>query len=225
MNAPLRMSPEALRALVEAGMGANVLAALGAPQAVSTGHAELDAALPGGGWPKGALTELIHGRDGIGELSLLAPVLARLSEERGVALIGAPYLPCGPAFAEADIRLSQLLMVQAPDLADRLWAANQSLRSSAFGAVLLWAQGGIPDKELRRLQLAAEETGALAFLFRPLSALRHSSPAALRLRIEARGQLHILKSRGGAPRTIHLRQDSHAVALPVPAAPLARCAG
>lgn len=194
---------------------------------MSTGFAALDAALPGGGWPGGALTELIHGRDGIGELSLLAPALARASEASGVALIAAPYLPCGPAFAQHDINLAQLLMVQAPAAEDRLWAAGQALRSRAFGAVLLWLQGPVADRDLRRLQLAAEEGAALAFLFRPLAALRQASPAALRLRIEARGQLHILKVRGGAPRTVHLhphsRPDSHAVALPAPAE-IIRCA-
>jgi hypothetical protein len=35
-----------------------------------TGFAELDEQLPGGGWPRGALTEILIEREGIGELRL-----------------------------------------------------------------------------------------------------------------------------------------------------------
>jgi hypothetical protein len=44
---------------------------------VPTGFAELDRELPGGGWPRGGLTEILPLRRGIGELSLLLPALAR----------------------------------------------------------------------------------------------------------------------------------------------------
>jgi hypothetical protein len=189
--------------------------------AFPTGFAALDAALPGGGWPRGALTELIHGRAGIGELGLLAPALARTSETQGVALISAPYQVCGPGWAARDINLAQLLMVQAANPADRLWAASQALRSGAFGAVLLWLSGRVADRDLRRLQLAAETGQALAFLFRPLAAEREASPAALRLRLTAGLTVDILKSRGGSPRSISLRTAPHAVAVPAPAT---RCA-
>ena len=40
-----------------------------------TGHAALDALLPQGGWPRGALTELLLPADGVGELDLLLPTL------------------------------------------------------------------------------------------------------------------------------------------------------
>ena len=186
-----------------------------------TGFAVLDAALPGGGWPRGALTEVIHGRSGIGELSLLAPALARVSERKGVALVSAPYQVCGPGWAARDINLAQLLMVQAADPADRLWAASQSLRSGAFGAVLVWLDGRVAEKDLRRLQLSAEGSDALAFLFRPLAVVRQASPAALRLRLSAGLTVDILKSRGGPPRTVSLRTAPHAVVMPAPAT---RCA-
>lgn len=44
-----------------------------------TGHPALDAALPSGGWPEAALTELLLPAPGVGELQLLWPTLARLS--------------------------------------------------------------------------------------------------------------------------------------------------
>ena len=45
-----------------------------------TGHAGLDAALPIGGWPEGALSEILIPADGVGELRLLWPALARLTQ-------------------------------------------------------------------------------------------------------------------------------------------------
>src|SRR5690349_8002204 len=40
-----------------------------------TGLAELDAQLPGGGWPRGAVCEILVEQDGIGECRLLLPAL------------------------------------------------------------------------------------------------------------------------------------------------------
>ena len=40
-----------------------------------TGHAALDAVLPGGGWPVGALVEVLQPQAGQGEWRLLAPAL------------------------------------------------------------------------------------------------------------------------------------------------------
>ena len=43
------------------------------PAALPSGFAALDAALPGRGWPQGALTEMLLEREGIGELRLTLP--------------------------------------------------------------------------------------------------------------------------------------------------------
>ena len=52
-----------------------------------TGHAGLDALLPQGGWPRAALTELLLPADGIGELALLLPTLARLTQAGDVVAV------------------------------------------------------------------------------------------------------------------------------------------
>lgn len=60
---------------------------------------------------------------------------------------------------------------------------------------------------LRRLQLAAEDQGTWVVLFRPASATRHRSPAALRLRVsqaQAATRVEILKCRGGRPGVVDL---------------------
>lgn len=163
----------------------------------STGHAALDAALPGAGWPGAALSEILMAHTGIGELRLLWPTLARLTQaaER-VVLVGTPYLPCPRAWAAADINLEYLSLVQAQGR-DALWAAEQSLRSGSCGAVLCWLPQA-DDRALRRLQVAAETGQTLAFAYRPLAQACNPSPAALRLAVEAQpSQLRVLKCRGG----------------------------
>jgi len=198
----------------------------GAP-AVATGFPSLDRELPGGGWPAGALSEVLSGTEGIGELQLVLPALARLTAAgRRVAWLAPPHLPYAPALAAAGVVLDRLTVVRAPGRRDALWAAEQALRSRAFHALLAWPQRpGYP--ELRRLAVAAEGGPAFALLFRPLAAEEEASPARLRLALEpareAAGQqvlVHLLKRRGAparAPLQLHIGRPVHAVGSPVPA--------
>ena len=170
------------------------------PEGVPSGSAALDAELPGGGWPRGALTEVLLARPGGGELGLLLPALARLSAEgRWLAWVAPPHLPYAPALAAAGIDPAHALLVRPGEPGQVLWAMEQALRAGTCGAVLGWPNA--PDhRALRRLQLAAEQGGGLGVLFRPLRAADQPSPAALRLRLEpAAGGLHVylLKRRGG----------------------------
>jgi len=169
--------------------------------AIPSGFPELDAELPGGGWPAGALTEIFPAHEGIGELRLLGPALAALSL-RGLRLawIAPPYLPYPPALAAAEIDISRLIMVRAHSPKDRLWAAEQALRSNACGAVLAWPQAA-KYAELRRLQVAAEGGQALAFIFRSPQTAGESSPAVLRIALgTGQGGLAVsVFKRRGAP--------------------------
>ena len=80
---------------------------------IGSGFAQLDKALPEGGWPVGALSELLCDAQGIGELSLLCPALSRLSQEgKGIALIGPTQLPFARAWEARGIRPEQLLIVE-----------------------------------------------------------------------------------------------------------------
>ena len=169
------------------------------PVAVPTGFAQLDAALPGGGWPVGAITELMPEAQGIGELSLLMPALAQLCRAgRYLAWIAPPCLPYPPALVQRGLVLERVLLVQADDARSVLWATEQALRCPAIGAVLAWP-AALDDRRVRRLQLAAEAGGSCGLLYRPPAAAGQHSPAALRLKLSARdGGLHvdIHKSRG-----------------------------
>lgn len=166
-----------------------------------TGWTALDAVLPSRGWPEAALIEVLLPADGLGELELLWPTLARLSQGKAdvIALIAPPYRPYPPAWHAAGVRLGALQVVEAKSGRDALWAAEQCLRSGACRAVLCWPQQA-DDRALRRLQVAAETGQALGFAFRPMKAVINPSPAALRLALDATPrQLRVLKCRGGNP--------------------------
>lgn len=164
---------------------------------IATGHATLDALLPTGGWPEGALSEILLSAPGVGELQLLWPTLARLTHagER-VVLVAPPGLVYPRAWLAAGVDLRLLSIIQATGR-DALWATEQCLRSGSCGAVLSWPQQA-DDRALRRLQVAAETGQTLAFAYRPIAEAVNPSPAALRIAIDAQpAQLRVLKCRGG----------------------------
>jgi len=184
---------------------------------VPSGSATLDAALPGGGWPRGALTELLVDGVGIGELSLLTFALAGIRAGGGWSLLVAPpHEPHAPAWAAAGVDLARLAVVSPASPRDTLWAMEQALASGAPRAVVGWASSGrdIDARAVRRLQVAAAGSYALVFLFRPARMAAEASAAPLRLQLageEGCLSIRILKRRG-PPATAPLR-----LALPRPA--------
>lgn len=167
--------------------------------AISSGFAALDAALPGRGWPRGGLTELLASNSGIGELSLLMPALARLSTDELAWLIcvAPPHALYGPALDAAGVALSRLLITSTQGR-DADWACERALETDGVGAVLAW----LPEAnatQLRRLHLAAEAAQTALFVFRPVACAAQASPAPLRLLLGANGeqlQVRLLKRRG-----------------------------
>ena len=168
--------------------------------ALRSGQAALDALLPGGGWPLGALTELLTDHSGIGELELLLPALQALTGSgRCLVWITPPYVPYAPALIQRGLPLERLLWIRAEGAQAALWAAEQALRCPAIGAVLGWSEH-IVDRSLRRLQLAAESGHTLGILHRPAAAALAPSPAALRLQLQPLVdglEVQIKKCRGG----------------------------
>lgn len=187
---------------------------VGRPHAAvfASGFAELDAALPGGGWPAGVLTELLLPHPGVGELRLLAPVLAALQrqqQERCLMWFDPPAAPCAWALRSLGLSARQLVLVRAPGWAASspmqhvqhvLWALEHALKSGHVGAVLAWLPVRLPADGLRRLQLAAQAHEGPAFLLRSDEAAPRASPAPLRLRLTAAApdqlQVQVMKRRG-----------------------------
>jgi cell division inhibitor SulA/protein ImuA len=172
-----------------------------------TGFPALDTGLPGGGWPRAGLVEILTPRLGVGELHLLIPVLSRLAKltpARWIAWIAPPFEPFAPALAARGVALERQLIVRtgAP-----LWAMEQALGSGACEAALAWVQGQARPRSLRRLQLATARGRTLGFVFRSAAAARETSPAELRLAVAARGngvEVVLIKSRGGTTRPVRV---------------------
>lgn len=175
---------------------------------IPTGFEALDAELPGRGWPAGVLIELLLPQDGIGELRLLRPLLARppaksrrIGWAERIALLQAPHQVNAPGWLHLGVQASRLLHLQADHVADACWAAEQVLRADSCQALLMW-QSSLRAGEhdlLRRLHVAAQAGQTLFFMLRPWSCARQPSPAPLRLMLQpARDGLEIgfLKRRG-----------------------------
>lgn len=177
----------------------------------STGHDVLDKALPGNGWPLGAVTELVNDTTACGELSLLLPVLAQLSQENHwISMIDPPWIPYPPALHGHGLALEKLLLIRTQDRHESLWACEQIVRGISGGALLAWTDA-LSFSELRRLQLAAERTQKAVFLFRERKAANAASPAALRLQLTADDgdlRIRVLKCRGQRPASgIRIRRS------------------
>ena len=175
-----------------------------------TGFAALDAGLPGGGWPRHGLIEILTPRPGVGELYLLLPALAALSRAtpaRWCTWISPPHEPFAPALEAHSVALEHMLLVRThlP-----LWAYEQALRSGACEIALAWLPRVSP-RAIRRLQLAAEQGRALGVLYRSQRFAHVASPAMLRVLLDPIAEpgrqgarLQLLKSRGGSREPIEL---------------------
>lgn len=179
---------------------------------VPTGHAALDAQLPGGGWPVGSMVEVLQQRAGQHMWQLLLPGLAQAAARQAgpVVLVAAPFEPFGPSLAAQGLPGERLLCVRADKPTARLWAAEQALRCADVAAVLAWLPQA-KSPELRRLHMAAQQHDKLLFVFRGLDARQDASPARLRLLAEGVDELrlHILKRRG-PPLETPLALPAHA---------------
>lgn len=187
------------------------------------GRPEVDAALPGGGFPRGALSELAGG-PASGKTAVALSLLAALGPEDLSAWVDARGDLYPPAAAAMGVDLSRLLVVRPPSglPGDRarqqppvgppragrepglaaLWAAEALLASGAFAAVVVDVPAARlvrgADAAARRLQAAAEKGGALGlWLASPAAGLR--VPAAVRLELSAEhGRIEARRLLGGA---------------------------
>jgi len=144
----------------------------------------------------GTTTEIGLAHDGIGELRLLMPALSNvLNEAKPNAIwVSPPYQPYSPALISQHIDPNHLIISQARNMADTLWAAEQSLLSNSCGALFTWTgKYHLSHKESRRLQLAAAKSNTWHVHFRHHSCLQNASAARLRLRLDTniKGELSI----------------------------------
>jgi protein ImuA len=173
--------------------------ARGRGRVVDTGYPALSAELPGGGWPVGALVDLLVQQAGVGELRLLRPALSA-GENRPVAFVQPPHTPHGLGLSYIGLSIERVLRVQATKTADALWSVEQILRAGSCSALIFWTQYA-KASSLRRLHLAAQSSATLFVMVRPLAAAQDSSPALLRLALRPSADglaVDIVKRRGPA---------------------------
>ena len=175
----------------------------------STGYPQLDAVLPGGGWPRAAVTELLPSATGIGELQLLAPALASAGATGSIIFLDPPAEPGLAALTHWGVPAERLTIVRTQTPRDRQWAAEQLLRSNTTAALLVW-EPAPGERGIRRLHAAVEAGRGLCFTCCP-SSTTHASAASLRIALSgthAREDLRvdIIKRRGSrlAPFTLEL---------------------
>jgi protein ImuA len=168
-----------------------------------SGHALLDAELPGGGWPCHSLIDVLQAQAGLAEWRLLSPTLKPLlAQGARVLLIGPPHMPGLSGLWREGVSAQQLVWVQANTVAERLWAAEQALKTPCLSAVLCWLPQARPE-QIRRLHACAAQHPGLLFVFRSVSAQADSSAAPLRLRLGLGAWPHplevtVVKRRGPA---------------------------
>ncbi|UCC28805.1 MAG: hypothetical protein JSU86_11450 [Phycisphaerales bacterium] len=172
----------------------------------------LDAVLPHGGLPCGAVTEILSDGPGVGAMSLAMHIAGRCLpcrwhgqatarpwvQSRNTAKSRRTSGPCHPiepdhrletgapwedrrcivlidthgdfyppAVCRHGIALDRLIIVRAANEKDVFWAVDQSLRCVAVAVVI--ASLRHPEERLsRRLQLAAESSGCIGLVLRPV---------------------------------------------------------
>ena len=172
---------------------------------VPSGFPTLDAQLPGGGWPRRVLTELLLPHPGVGEIRLLCRCLAATQQAgRLVMLFDPPADLSAWALARLGLDVEQLLVISTRARvipgSDTLWALEQALKSGHVGAVLAWLPPRLRAERLRRLQLAAQAHDGPAFVLRESAAAQRPTAAPLRLALRPAGAdvlaVRVLKRRG-----------------------------
>lgn len=185
----------------------------------STGFPQLDAILPGRGWPERGLIEVVTPHWGMGELQLLIPLMRSVVEQgKWILWISPPYLLYAPALVQAGINTEQVLVVRLDtSCKDALWSMEKALQTENCGLVLAW-QNWLPSKVLRRLQLAADTGDTLGVLFKHHDS--EHSPSPIRLKIEDsyaenagfnESEVTVIKARGNFQRlsaSINLYQQA-----------------
>jgi protein ImuA len=197
------------------------------------GIAAIDGAL-GGGLSRGALHEIaaageVHLTAAAGFALAVSARSARkstvwIAEDMALAESGAPY---GPGLECFGVVPEHLLTVAAARVRDLLWAMEEALRCRAVGAVIgELRHGEINSVAVRRLSLAASESGALALLLRA-SPPHDASTAATRWIVGAAPYaslaLELTRNRRGplGAWTLQWSDDDERFVLATPAQPVA----
>lgn len=152
----------------------------------------LDRHLPQGGLALGALHEIVPetSDDVSAAFGFVSALLGRMPHSGPILLVVSPRGPggCGRPYGHGLSALgldpARVILVEAPDQGQALWAMEEALRSGVPAAVAGAISTGLGLKASQRLQLAARVSSVPLLLLRPAGAMQ-SSAAATRWRIGA----------------------------------------
>jgi protein ImuA len=215
----LKLLRDRIRRLEGLSPATGEVAALGVP--------EVDAALPWGGLPRGAMHEVVAEDRGAGD-GFAAILAARLAGDGEVLWCARREDLYPPGLAPFGLAARRLILARAVVPEAALWVIEESLRSGALGAVV----GEVPALSLaasRRLQLAAAAGATPAILLRPAGAAG-ASAALTRWRVAAaasapvwpgvgspRFRVALERCRGGVPNAWLMEWDDATLRCPVAA--------
>lgn len=158
-------------------LGSHVVKVLG------SGFAELDAQLPGSGWPCQALSELLQPQASVAEWRLLAPAMRQVvAQGRDVVVVGPPKHPHLAGLRRVGLDERRLVWIQAESPSERLWVTEQIVRANAAGLLVAWLPQARPE-QIRRLQIGAHACDGPVVVCRPLAAENEASAAPLRIEV------------------------------------------
>ena len=201
-EAPARLRPVVMHGEIPQGVWRGSELGSQVAETVPSCWAALDAQLPGGGWPRRSLTEVLTPQPAVCEWRLLGGVLGQVAAAGGqVVLVGPPKPPHLPGLLHAGVSAAQVIWVKAETPAEHLWVTEQMIKSDAAGAIVAWLPQA-RQEQIRRLQVCALACKAPVFLCRPEAARHDSSAAPLRLhttfRLDWELEVDIFKRRGPA---------------------------
>ncbi len=177
---------------------------------IPTGLVALDDALPHGGLPCGAVTEILSDGSGVGAMTLAMRIATRIEtgtdegvpecceafdDHRYVVLIDTFQDFYPPAAAQRGVALDRLIVIRPSGHKEAFWALDQSLRCRAV-AVVIAPLVQLDEVRSRRLQLAAESSGALGLVL-GAAHWRTKSFAAVQMLVEGAGRRELVDSTSG----------------------------
>jgi cell division inhibitor SulA len=171
----------------------------GSSLVTATGIPVVDELLPGGGWPKAGLVEIIVPDEYTDAVALLMPAFARLSRQgRWIAMVNPSYQARAHLFSEPGMDHASVLQVNPHPGRSALWTAESMLRSGDCSVVMAWPNCNTELMD-KRLQKSAVHGKALGILFRYESLSMQPSGVNLRLKLEVEGEssaLYLVDGKG-----------------------------
>ena len=142
---------------------------------ITSDFPRLDQAI--GGWSYGTIVELIHQEHGNGEISLIIPLIKKISNAKDtwIVLVDPPYIPYAPSFVANNIDLSKILIIEPKKQKESIWAMEQALGTNTCSIVIGWPKA-ITEQIIRKFKMAARRGNTIGFyLVKPNITLKNSS--------------------------------------------------